>query len=112
MEPKKKFTRPGPKVAAACMVVGIGLIVASLALLVPRQGTVGMVVTLVAVVFTAVNFHFLISATLLTGGDEEEELPAAESPKARLKALQRLYKQKLISEAEYEEKRREILKEL
>lgn len=52
------------------------------------------------------------NASMMVNGFEITEETGAETAEARLKKLQSLYDQRLITKEEFEEKRKEILKEL
>lgn len=122
----KKNIRYKPSKASAGMSFAVGIVftVIGLSLVLPATfgsgflpvGLFGLVWTGIAVAITAVNGLYLFGKrdnTSLFGGYEiTDEEPEEESSEERLKKLQSLYDQRLITAEEYEEKRKEILKEL
>lgn len=114
----KKHVRYKPSKVSAGMSFGVGIffVMIGLTVAIPQAGLFGLVWTGIAVTITVVNGLYLFGKrdnTSLFGGyvitDEE---PEEESSEERLKKLQSLYDQRLITTEEYEEKRKEILKEL
>lgn len=114
----KKHVRYRPSKVNAGMSFGVGIffVMIGLTVAIPQAGLFGLVWTGIAVTITVVNGLYLFGKrdnTSLFGGyvitDEE---PEEESSEERLKKLQSLYDQRLITTEEYEEKRKEILKEL
>lgn len=109
----------GIGVVAGGLFVILGLFVA-----IPTFGPYGIILTLFAVAITGIHIYQLSSHYLgpeITieeePGDEAEKTATppptpVDETEARLKKLQTLHSQSLISDAEYEEKRKEILKEL
>ena len=98
---------------AGIIFVGIGLFV-----VIPTFGPFGVLWTLLAAGITAASFYQAFGKKY-TGPeihieDENGENPSAAgaSPEERLRQLQSLYDQRLITTEEYEQKRQEILKEL
>ena len=104
-----------------CVFVVIGLVVVIPAI--GGAGGAGMLIgvawTVCAAVMAGVNFYRAFGKGYV-GPEihiEDEQPPAAPgpeelSPQARLELLQSLYDRRLITQAEYEQKRREILEEL
>ena len=122
----KKHIRYRPSKASAGMSVAVGIIfiIIGFTLVLPATfgsgflpvGLFGLAWTGIAVAITVVNGLYLFGKrdnTSFFGSyvstDEETE---EESEQERLKKLQSLYDQRLITAEEYEEKRKEILKEL
>lgn len=114
----KKHVRYRPSKVSAGMglVVGSVFVIIGLTMVIPQFGLIGLLWTGIAAVMTVVDGLYLFGKrdnTSLFGGyvitDEE---PEEESSEERLKKLQSLYDQRLITAEEYEEKRKEILKEL
>lgn len=108
--------RPSKVNAGMTFAVGILLIIIGVTVAIPQAGLFGLVWTGIAAAITVVNGLYLFGKrdnTSLFGGyvitDEENE---GESSEERLKKLQSLYDQRLITPEEYEEKRKEILREL
>ena len=90
------------------MFVLIGLFVA-----IPTFGAFGILWTLIAVGITGMNLYQAFGKGYVGPKiDIEDDHEAGEDPEARLKKLQGLYDQRLITTEEFEEKRKEILKEL
>lgn len=99
--------------------IGIGFVTIGLTEVIPSGGgAFGLVWTLMACCFVGIGVYGAASKDGLYGmrrgfgveiTDEETE---NESTEERLKKLQALYDQRLITSEEYEEKRKAILKEL
>lgn len=111
--------RPGKAQALFGGVVGILFIGIGLFVAVPTFGPFGILWTLMAVGITAFNFYTAFGKNYAgpeihieeDNGSEPEDAPA-EHHAARLERLRSLYDQRLITQEEYEEKRKEIVKEL
>ena len=81
-------------------------------------GVVGILFVLIAVGITGMNFYQAFGKSYVgpeirieeDGAEEQTCAPA--SPQARLEQLRALYDQRLITQEEYEQKRKEILNEL
>ena len=101
---------------ASCVFGGIvGIIFSCIGLFVviPSFGPFGILWTLLAVCITGYNAYVAFGKKYI--GPEvhiEDETPPSEDPEERLRKLRELYDQRLITEEEYEAKRREILGEL
>lgn len=113
---KRKVTyRPSKAQSVLGGVVGVIFVLIGLFVAIPGAGIFGLFWTAVAVAITATNFYHAFGKGYI-GPDieisDEGEAPAAESPEDRLRKLQSLYDQRLITPEEYEEKRKEILREL
>lgn len=113
---KRRVTyRPSKAQSVLGGVVGVIFVLIGLFVAIPGAGLFGLFWTAVAVAITATNFYHAFGKGYI-GPDieisDEGEDPSAESPEDRLRKLQSLYDQRLITPEEYEEKRREILKEL
>ena len=116
---KKRVTYRPSKTAAifggamGCIFVGIGIFV-----VIPMFGAFGILWTLIAVGITGINLFQAFGKGYVGPEihieDEMGETPSAAgaSPEERLRQLQSLYDQRLITTEEYERKRQEILKEL
>jgi hypothetical protein len=112
---KRKVTyRPSKAQSVLGGVVGVIFVLIGLFVAIPQAGLFGLFWTAVAVAITATNFYHAFGSGYI-GPDieitDDAQLPA-ESPEDRLKKLQSLYDQRLITPEEYEEKRKEILREL
>ncbi len=95
-------------------VVGAIFICIGFFVVIPSFGPFGLLWTGVAVAITAINFYHAFGKGYIGPNIEIEddgEAPA-ETAEERLKKLQSLYDQRLITPEEYEEKRKEILREL
>ena len=96
-----------------CIFVAIGIFV-----VIPAAGAFGILWTLFAVGITGMNLYQAFGKGYVGPEihieDEMGENPSAAgaSPEDRLRQLQSLYDQRLITTEEYEQKRQEILKEL
>lgn len=109
--------RPSKAQSVLGGVVGVIFVFIGLFVAIPSAGLFGLFWTAVAVAITAMNFYHAFGSGYIGPdieiSDEGETLsPAAEPCEERLKKLQSLYDQRLITPEEYEEKRKEILKEL
>lgn len=112
--------RPSKAQSAIGAAAGALFIVLGLTVVMPLFGPFGIIWTLFAVAITGMNVYQLTGNYVgpeITVEDEGEEAPpppaaSATQAESRLKQLQTLRDQLLISEEEYEEKRKEILKEL
>lgn len=112
---KRKITyRPSKAQSVLGGVVGVIFVLIGLFVAIPSAGLFGLFWTAVAVAITAMNFYHAFGSGYI-GPDieisDEGDSPV-ESPEERLKKLQSLYDQRLITPEEYEEKRKEILREL
>lgn len=94
-------------------VVGGIFILIGLFFAIPTFGVFGILWTLFAVGITGMNLYQAFGKGY-TGPkiDIEDDGETAEDPEERLKKLQGLYEQRIITTEEFEEKRKEILKEL
>lgn len=108
----RKFSRVFSGIFA---LVALGFVVIGVTEVIPSgAGVFGIVWTFMAACFFGVGVYGVVSKDGLYRGygveitDEEPEQSAQE----RLEKLQGLYDQRLITAEEYEEKRKEILKEL
>ena len=118
MRRKRVTYRPNKAQSVFGGVVGLVFVGLGVGLAIPTFGLFGIFWTLIAVGITIFNFYQAFGKRYI--GPEisiEEEDPAggvpAENPSAaRLRQLQSLYDQGLITEEEYEAKRQEILREL
>ena len=115
---KRKVTyRPSKAQSILGGVVGVIFVLIGLFVAIPGAGLFGLFWTAVAVAITAMNFYHAFGKGYIGPdieiSDEGEALsPGAEAPEDRLKKLQGLYDQRLITPEEYEEKRKEILRDL
>lgn len=112
----KKFSRVFSGVFA---LAALGFVIVGVTEVIPSgAGVFGVVWTLLACAFLVVGLYGVFSKdgfySLYAGwGVEiEDETPGGEEAGERLKKLQALYDQRLITTEEYEEKREEILKDL
>ena len=118
MARKRVTYRPSKAGATLGGVVGCVFVLIGLFAVIPTFGPFGILWTLVAAAIAVGNFYQAFGKKYL--GPEihiEEESPsspahASGSAEERLRQLQRLYDQRLISKEEYEVKRQEILEEL
>ena len=102
--------------------IALGFVAIGVTQLLPTAGIFGLVWTLMALCFAGVGIYGACNKKGLYFQyefqiDEESDEPEAPSParngaEERLAELQRLYDQRLITQAEYEEKRKDILKDL
>ncbi len=99
--------------------VGIGFVTIGVTEVIPSGGgAFGMVWTLMACCFTGIGIYGAANKNGLYGMQRgfgleiTDEETGDESAEERLKKLQALYDQRLITAEEYETKRKEILREL
>lgn len=112
--------RPSKQQSIFGGVVGIVFVLIGLFVAIPYFGPFGILWTLVAAGITGMNFYQAFGKGYVgpeieieeEGGETAPPPPGGESAEERLKKLQDLYDQRLITSGEYEEKRKEILKEL
>lgn len=100
-------------------VVGIIFVIIGLTMAIPMAGLFGILWTAIAVGITSYNFYLafgnggLGSIEIDDGNADPPPPPPQGGDNAtRLAELRTLYDQRLITQEEYEEKRKEILKEL
>ena len=114
--------RPSKSQAVFGGVVGILFVLIGLFVAIPTFGPFGILWTLIAVGITGMNFYQAFGKGYV-GPEihiEEDDEGTCETPapvggvsaQDRLTELRALYDQRLITQEEYEEKRREILKDL
>lgn len=107
--------RPSKASAVLGGVVGVIFVFIGLFVAIPQAGLFGLLWTGVAVAITATNFYQAFGEGYI-GPDikieDDDGTGIKETAEERLKKLQSLYDQRLITPEEYEEKRKEILKEL
>ena len=114
---KKRVTyRPSKAASVMGGVVGVIFVCIGLFVAIPNVGAFGVLWTLAALAITVGNFYQAFGkgyvGPKIDIEDDGEEGEEGEDPEARLKKLQGLYDQRLITTEEFEEKRKEILKKL
>ena len=111
MGQKRVKVKPSKFESMIGFVVGCAFVLIGLFIAIPTSGLFGLLWTFVAVCITVFNYKNAFSekgiATHEIVFEEDEE----ESTEAKLKKLQSLYEQKLITQEEYEKKRQQILDE-
>ena len=115
MARKRVTYRPSKSGSAFGGVVGIIFVCIGLFVAIPAFGPFGILWTLIAVGITAMNFYQAFGKKYVGPEihiEEDDGGKLAADPKARLRKLQELYDQNLITKEEYERKRQEILKDL
>jgi len=99
-------------------IVGIFFCIIGFAVVLPSTGIFGLVWTGIAVAITVSSFaqaagkKGFMGSYVIEEENAEGETSGEQSVEERLKELQSLYDQRLITTEEYENKRQEILKEL
>ena len=93
-------------------VMGIIFVLIGIFVAIPNIGLFGVFWTVCAAAITAVSFYQAFGSKYIGPEIEIEDEPGADDAQARLEKLRELYESSLISWEEYEEKRKEILKEL
>ena len=111
---KRRITyRPSKAQSILGGVVGVVFILIGFTMVIPQAGLFGLLWTGMAVAITAVNFYHAFGKGYIGPDIEiEDGSPSAETAEERLKKLQALYDQRLITAEEYEQKRQEILEKL
>ena len=115
MARKRMTYRPSKAQGVFSVVWGGIFVVLGLAVAIPHFGAFGILWTLMALGITCANAYRAFGKNY--AGPEihiEDDSPSGDgvSPEARLQELRNLYDRSLITEEEYEEKRKEILKDL
>ena len=93
-------------------VVGIVFVLIGIFVVIPNAGLFGIFWTVCAAAITASNLYQAFGSKYIGPEIEIEDEPGTDDTQARLEKLRKLYESSLISREEYEEKRKEILKEL
>ena len=113
---KKIHVRPGKGQSKFGFIVGIIFCLIGLVVVVPTFGLFGLLWTAVACYITYVNYRNGFTDKKIDSHvieiDESEEKQEEESVEERLKKLQSLYDQALITRDEYEQKKKDILEDL
>lgn len=109
MRRRRATYRPGKAQGVFGIVWGGIFIVIGLVVAVPRFGPFGLLWTLMAIGITGYNAYLAFGKGKV---GPEIYIEDGGSAEARLQELRSLYDRSLITEEEYEEKRKEILKEL
>ena len=105
---KKIYVRPGKSQSKVGFIVGIIFCLIGVFVAIPNLGLFGIFWTAVAGWITYANYRNGFTDKQIDSHVIEVEEDAEE----RLEKLQRLYDQALITNEEYEQKKKEILKEL
>lgn len=116
---RKRVTyRPSKSQAIFSGVMGIVFVFIGVLVAIPNAGAFGVLWTLAALVITGMNFYqafgkgYIGPQINIEEDGEGPTSPPGDEPQVRLEQLRVLYEQRLITQEEYEEKRKEILKEL
>ena len=117
---KRRVTyRPSKSQAVMGGVAGGIFILIGLLIVIPTFGIFGILWTLLAVAITVGNLYQAFGKGYVgpeirieEEGEEASTFPQGTGAQDRLTQLRTLYDQRLITQEEYEEKRKEILKEL
>ncbi len=112
---KKIHVRPGKGQSKMGFGVGIIFCLIGIFVAIPNFGLFGVFWTAIAAWITFVNFRNGFTNKQIDSHVievDESSNAGAESVESRLKELQSLYDQALITKDEYEQKKEEILKEL
>ncbi len=109
---KKIHVRPGKNQSKMGFAVGLVFCAIGLFVVIPTFGIFGIFWTAVAAVITFTNYKNGFTSEGVDSHVIEIDEDGAETVEERLKTLQDLYDQRLITREEYEEKRQEILKDL
>ena len=105
--------RPSKVSGAFGLIFGCVFVLIGIFVVIPSAGAFGILWTLLAVCITGYNAYVAFGKKYI--GPEvhiEDETPPSEDPEERLRKLRELYDQRLITEEEYEAKRRDILSDL
>ena len=113
---RKRVTyRPSKAGSVFGGVVGVIFVCIGLFVAIPSFGPFGILWTLIAVGITAFNFYQAFGKQYVGPEihiEEDDGGKPAAGPQERLRQLQELYDQQLITREEYERKRQEILRDL
>lgn len=112
---RRKVTyRPSKAQSVLGGVMGVIFVCIGLFIVIPQLGLFGLFWTGGAAAVTAINFYHAFGKGYIGPKIEIEDdgQVTEDTAEERLKKLQSLYDQRLITPEEYEEKRKEILKEL
>ena len=104
--------RPNKINSVIAGIVGIIFVLVGIFVAIPNIGLFGIFWTACAAVITAGSFYQAFGSKYIGPEIEIEDEPETDDTQARLEKLRNLYESSLISREEYEEKRKEILKEL
>lgn len=109
--------QPGKGQSIFSGIIGVIFCIIGFTVVIPSSGLFGVLWTGIALVITVSGFAMASGKPGLMGSYviDEEELDGEDAPQsaeARLRQLQKLYDDHLITAEEYEEKRRKILEEL
>ena len=119
MAPKKIKVKPGKTQSKLGFIVGILFVVFGVFVAIPTFGVFGLIWTGAAAVIAFMNYkngfsdegvatHEII---IEEGMEVPESVDAGSDIEAKLIKLNSLYEQRLITKEEYDEKRKELLKE-
>ena len=120
---KRKVTvRPGRAGAMVGGIVGVFFVLIGLFVAIPQAGLFGIIWTSVAVFIAGTNLYNAFSEKGIVSHTIEIDADGGEQPvyrvdpgstvEERLNRLNDLYDKRLVTSREYEEKRKEILKDL
>lgn len=120
MAPKKIKVKPGKTQSKLGFIVGILFVIFGVVVAIPTFGLFGLIWTGVAVMIAVTNYKNGFSEegiatheiVIEDGMDRTERKADGEDIEAKLMKLNSLYEQRLITKEEYDEKRKELLKEL
>ena len=108
--------RPGKAQSMISFCVGIAFVLIGVCFAIPMFGSFGILWTIIALVITVVNGINAFSkkgiATAHFEVQQDQEFDYSSSSEQRLQEAKDLYEKGLMSKEEYEEKRKEILKQL
>ena len=104
--------RPNKVSSVMVGIVGTVFVLIGIFVAIPNIGLFGIFWTACAAAITVVSFYQAFGSKYIGPEIEIEDEPEADNTQARLEKLRNLYDSSLISREEYEEKRKEILKEL
>ncbi len=116
MARKRVTYRPGKTSGIFGSIVGGIFVLIGIAVAIPTFGTFGILWTLIAAGITVYNAYSAFGkgyvGPVINIEDDAPDSAAAGGSESRLRELQGLYDRGLITQEEYEAKRREILREL
>ena len=118
MRRKRVTYRPSKTASIFGGVVGCIFVLIGLFVVIPTFGPFGILWTLIAAGITVMNFYqgfgkgYVGPEIHIEDENGENSAGPEAGPEERLRQLQSLYDQRLITAEEYEQKRQEILKEL
>ena len=112
---RKLRIRPSRGSSFSAAVVGLVIVCIGIFVVIPKAGPFGFFWTLFAVIITVGNFYNAASERGIASQIveiEDEDMPGTRDTEARLRELDRLHERGVVTAAEHERRRAEILREI